>query len=266
MTSRVDAIISYVILVLFSVISVGPIIGIIVQAFTGPQLGRDWTIDNMVRIWHAGLFPGAMLNSLIVAVGVTIVGVTLSVLAGYAFGCLRFRGSTVLFYLILLGLIVPLEPVLISLYFNFLGLRLTDTYPGLIIAQAMFYFPFGVFWMRAFFRSIPRSLLEAARIDGASDIRVLFAVLLPAAGPAIMTLSVLMFVWSWNEFFLPLVIWGGKAVPTATVVTGLFTGQRLADIPGAAAAAVILSVPVLAVYVVFQRHFIRGVLAGSVKG
>ncbi len=266
MTSRLDTVVSYAILIVFSVLSVGPILGIIIQALTGPQLGRDWTLDNIVRIWHAGLFPAAMLNSFIVAVGVTILGIVLSVLAGYALGCLNFPGSNIVFYVILLGLIVPMEPVVISLYFNFRDARLTDTYPGLIIAQTMFYFPFGVFWMRAFFRSVPRSLLEAARIDGSSDFGILFNVLLPVARPAILTLAVLLFVWSWNEFFLPLVIWGGRAVPTATVVTGLFTGQRLADIPGAAAAAVILSVPVLIIYAVLQRQFIQGVLAGSVKG
>jgi raffinose/stachyose/melibiose transport system permease protein len=266
MTGRFDTLISYVVLIVFSFLSVAPILGIIIQAFSGPQLGHGWTIDNVVRIWHAGLFPAAMLNSFIVAVGVTLLGILLSVLAGYVLGCLRFPGANVVFYAILLGLIVPVEPVVISLYFNFRDAHLADTYIGLIVAQTMFYFPFGVYWMRAFFRSVPRSLVEAARIDGSSDIGILFNVLLPVARPAILTLAVLLFVWSWNEFFLPLVIWGGKAVPTATVVTGLFTGQRLADIPGAAAAAVILSVPVLIIYSVLQRQFIRGVLAGSVKG
>ena len=120
--------------------------------------------------------------------------------------------------------------------------------------------------MRAFFRAVPRSLLDAARIDGTSEFRILRLVLLPAAKPATLTLAVLVFVWSWNEFLLPLVLSAGGVVTTAPMNVGLFTGQYSADITGQAAAAVILSVPVLLLYVVLQRHFIRGVLAGSVKG
>ena len=132
---------------------------------------------------------------------------------------------------------MPLEPVLISLYYNFLDVSLIDTYQGLILAEAMLYFPFGVFWMRAFFSSVPRSLLDAARIDGASEFRILRSVLLPPALPAILTLAVLVFVWSWNEFLLPLVLVSGGVVTTAPVNVGLFTGQHLVDIPGQAAAA-----------------------------
>jgi ABC-type glycerol-3-phosphate transport system permease component len=163
-------------------------------------------------------------------------------------------------------MIVPLEPVVISLYYNFQSLDLNDTYRGLIVAEAMLYFPFGVFWMRAFFRSVPRSLLDAARIDGASDLKILRSVLLRPAQPAILTLGVLVFVWSWNEFLLPLVIFSGGLVTTAPVNVAIFTGQRVVDIPSQAAAALILSIVPLALYIVFQRQFIRGVLAGSVKG
>ena len=120
--------------------------------------------------------------------------------------------------------------------------------------------------MRAFFKAVPRSLLDAARIDGASELRILRSVLLPAAKPAILTLAVLVFVWSWNEFLLPLVSPRAASSRPRRSTSASSPGQYIADIPAQAAAAVILSVPVLLLYVVLQRHFIRGVLAGSVKG
>jgi raffinose/stachyose/melibiose transport system permease protein len=265
-TSRLERTVGYAVLVLFCFLSIGPIIGIILQSLSTGRVGSEWTLSNISSAWDTGQFSDTMRASAIVAVGATALCLTLSVLAGYAFGCIRFRGSTAIFYVVLLGIVVPLEPVLISLYYNLRDANLIDTYQGLIIAEAMLYFPFAVFWMRAFFKAVPRSLLDAARIDGASEFRILRSVLLPAAKPAILTLAVLLFVWSWNEFLLPLVIAAGGVVTTAPVNVGLFTGQHLADVPGQAAAAVILSLPVLLLYVLLQRHFIRGVLAGSVKG
>ncbi len=128
------------------------------------------------------------------------------------------------------------------------------------------FFPFGVFWMRAFFRSVPRSLLDAARIDGASEFRTLRSVLLRPALPAMLTLGVLVFVWSWNEFLVSLVLFSGGEDTTAPVSVAIFTGQYFVDIPSQAAAALILSLPPLILYLLFQRQFIRGVLAGSMKG
>jgi raffinose/stachyose/melibiose transport system permease protein len=266
MRAKLDETVCYALLIVFSVLSIGPIVGIIVQSFTGRSIGHDWTLSNIKNAWEVGQFSQTMRASLIVAVGTTALCLLLSILAGYAFGCMRFRGSTALFYIILLGMIVPLEPVVISLYYNFQALSLTNTYQGLILAESMIYFPFGVFWMRAFFRSVPGSVLDAAKMDGASDLQILLSVLLRPALPAILTLGVLVSVWSWNEFLLPLVVFSGGVVTTAPVNVAIFTGQRVVDIPGQAAATLILSIPALVVYIVFQRQFIRGVLAGSMKG
>jgi raffinose/stachyose/melibiose transport system permease protein len=266
MRTRLEHVIGYGALLLFSLLSIAPIAGIVVQAFTGRTIGHNWTLSNLTNAWEIGQFSQTMRASAIVAVGTTALCLVLSIPAGYVFGCMRFRGSTPLFYIILLGIIVPMEPVVISLYYNFQQLSLTNTYQGLILAETMIYFPFGVFWMRAFFRSVPRSLLDAAKIDGASDFGILRSVLLRPAQPAILTLAVLVAVWSWNEFLLPLVVFSGGLVTTAPVNVAIFTGQRVVDVPGQAAAALILSIPALVVYVIFQRQFIQGVLAGSMKG
>jgi raffinose/stachyose/melibiose transport system permease protein len=125
---------------------------------------------------------------------------------------------------------------------------------------------FGTFWMRAFFRSTPRAVMEAARLDGANPVRILLQVLLPAARPAIQTLMVLLFLWSFNAFLLPLVMLQDPARQTAPLAVLLFTGVHQNQLPGLAAASVLLMLPVLVVYVFFQRQFIRGIMSGSVVG
>jgi raffinose/stachyose/melibiose transport system permease protein len=265
-TGRIEHIVGYSLLVLFSVLSIGPIVGILRQSLSEQTIGSGWTISKFGDAWETGQFAESLPASFIVSTGTTALCVVLSVCAGYAFGCLRFRGATVLFYAVLLGMVVPLEPVVISLFYTFQDVSLINTYQGLILAEALVFFPFGVFWMRAFFRGVPRSLLDAARIDGASDFRTLRLVLLRPALPAILTLSVLVFVWSWNEFLVSLVLFSGGDVTTAPVSVAIFTGQYIVDIPLMAAAACILFLPPLLIYLVFQRQFIRGVLAGSMKG
>jgi raffinose/stachyose/melibiose transport system permease protein len=266
MIGRVEHVVGYSLLIVFSALSIGPIVGVVMQSFSGQRIGEDWTLNNVETAWSVGRFSTTLQASFIVAVGTTALCLVLSVCAGYAFGCMRFRGATILFYLILLGMIVPLEPVVISLYYTFLHVSLINTYQGLILAEALVFFPFGVFWMRAFFRSVPRSLLDAARIDGASEFGTLRSVLLRPALPAMLTLGVLVFVWSWNEFLVSLVLFSGGEVTTAPVSVAIFTGQYFVDIPSQAAAALILSLPPLILYLLFQRQFIRGVLAGSMKG
>ena len=266
MIGRLEHVVGYSLLILFSALSIGPIVGVILQSFSGDAIGQDWTLSNVTDAWNVGEFDETLPASFIVSVGTTALCLLLSVCAGYAFGCMRFRGASLLFYVVLLGMIVPLEPVVISLYYTFLHVSLVNTYHGLILAEALIFFPFGVFWMRAFFRSVPRSLLDAARIDGASEFRTLRSVLLRPASPAILTLGVLVFVWSWNEFLVSLVLFSGGEVTTAPVSVAIFTGQYFVDLPSQAAAALILSLPPLILYLIFQRQFIRGVLAGSMKG
>jgi raffinose/stachyose/melibiose transport system permease protein len=125
---------------------------------------------------------------------------------------------------------------------------------------------FGVFWMRAYFLSTPRALVEAARLDGAGTFTILWRVLLPGARPAITTLSALVFLWSWNEFLLALVLIQDPGKRTAPAGLGLFIGERTTDIAGLSAGALIVTAPVVIAYLFLQRHFVQGMLSGSVKG
>ena len=203
---------------------------------------------------------------MIVAVAVVGISAVLSILSGYAFGMMRFRGSELLFYVFLLGLMVPMEAIIVPLYYDFRDLGLTDTYWALILPQVGTSVAFGTFWMRAFFRGVPRSLVEAARIDGASSWFTLWRVLLPLARPAVLTMTVLLFMWTWNEFLLALVMVSDESLRTAPLGLSFFQGRNTSDLTLLAAGSVIVALPVVVLYVFLQRHFIRGMLAGAVKG
>jgi raffinose/stachyose/melibiose transport system permease protein len=272
MTSRREQSLTYVVLGAFSLIALLPIVGIVLTAlqdqdsvaafgtFDGVHLG------NFADAWRDGNFGSYLRSSAIVTVTVVSAAVVLSVLAGYAFGLMRFRGATVLFYVFLLGLMIPTEAVIVPLYYDFRDVGLTDTYWALILPQLGTSVAFGTFWMRAYFRTVPRSLVEAARLDGASSWFTLWRVLLPLARPAVLTMTVLLFMWTWNEFLLALVMVTDEGLRTAPLGLSFFLGRNESNLTLLAAGAVIVATPVVVLYIFLQRHFIRGMLSGAVKG
>jgi raffinose/stachyose/melibiose transport system permease protein len=270
---RREQLLSYAVLGVFSVIAIYPIVSILLLAFhersdlvTGFSIPDSFDFSTFREAWDLGNFDRGLLNSFIVAATVSVVSAVLSTLAGYAFGAMRFRGSNALFYLLLVGLIFPYEATVIPLYYVFKDIGLTDSYWALILPQIGLSVPFGTFWMRAFFRSSPSSLVEASRLDGASSLVTLWRVLLPQAWPAITTMLVLVFMWTWNEFLLALVMIQSDDLRTAPLGLALFAGAyRSSDPTLTAAAAVLVALPVVIVYVVLQRSFIRGMFAGAVK-
>lgn len=185
---------------------------------------------------------------------------------------MRFTGDRVLFPIFLLGIIFPYEATVIPLYYDFqsvplLHWNLLNTYWALILPQVGQSVAFGTFWMRAYFRSVPRSLVEAARIDGATSFGVLRRVLVKHSMPAVLTMSVLVFVYTWNEFLLALVlVSSSESHQTAPLGLSFFAGTaRAGDPTKVAAAAVLVATPILFVYLFLQRHFVRGMLAGAIK-
>ena len=176
-----------------------------------------------------------------------------------------------LFNLIVIGLIFPYEATVIPLYYDFLnyhpaGINLAGSYWALILPQIGQSVTLGTFWMRAFFLTTPRALVEAGRIDGAGTFRILRNILLPQARPALLTLCLLVFIYTWNEFLLALVLLNGSDNTTAPLGLAFFAGTtRAGDPTKVAAASVLVAAPIVIVYLFLQRHFIRGVLAGAIK-
>jgi raffinose/stachyose/melibiose transport system permease protein len=254
---RREQVLAHLVLGLFAVIALAPVVRIVGTALSDP--------GNFSVAWDEGHFGTYMRSSLLVTSAVVVVAGLLSILAGYAFGMMRFRGEQVLFYLFLVGLMVPLEATIVPLYYDLRDLGLTDTSWALILPQAGLSVAFGTFWMRAFFRSVPRSLVEAARLDGSSSWSTLWRVVLPLGRPAVLTMVVLVFMWTWNEFLLALVMVSDESLRTAPLGLAFFQGRNTTDEALLAAGAVIVATPVVIVYVFLQRHFIRGMLTGAVK-
>ena len=271
--SRFQVTLNYALLIICSAVAVYPLVGVLLASLypSGPDaapsgfaLPPSFEWRNYATAWEQGGFGASFTTSIIVAVVMVPASVALSVLGGYAFATMRFRGSKVIFYLFILGLIIPTEATIVPLYYNVQAMGLLDTYWALILLEVSGEVAFGIFWMRAAFLSAPASLLEAARIDGASSWRTLWSIMVPFARPAILTLTVLAFADSWNEFFLALVF----TVNHATAPFGLasFSGRYTTNIPLVSAGAVIVAVPILIVFIIFQREFMRGMLTGAVKG
>ncbi len=272
--TRRERLLSYAILGVFCVLVFYPVLTILLLAFhtrsdlvTGFSIPDSLDFGSFQQAWEQGGFDRGLVNSFIVAATVTIVSAVLSTLAGFAFGTMRFRGSEALFYLLLIGLIFPYEATVIPLYYIFRDVGLTDTLWALILPQIGLSVSFGTFWMRAFFRSTPSSLVEASRLDGASSLITLWRVLLPQAWPAITTMIVLIFMWTWNEFLLALIMIQSEDLRTAPLGLAYFAGANRGslNITLVAAAAVLVALPVMIVYLFLQRSFIRGMFAGAVK-
>jgi len=223
--------------------------------------------QNFVTAWTKGDFPLPllMINSLIVASVVVPITVIVSVLAGYAFGTLRFRGANLLFFIFMIGLIMPFEATIVPLYYQLRSMGLINNLVGVMLPQVGLFCAFGIFWMRQFFKATHPSLIEAAKIDGAGTLRILRSVLLPISWPPILTLATLVFIWSWNEFLLALVVLDRE---TRTAPSGLasFTGQWVQDVPALSAAAIIVALPTVILYIALNRKIIAGILQGAVKG
>jgi raffinose/stachyose/melibiose transport system permease protein len=273
MISRAERTTNYVLLAVFTALALAPIALVLVAAFSPPEavaggisLPRHLSFSNFSSAWSIGHFGTYLRSSVIVTASVLVVATALSILTGYAFGTMRFRGSKALFYLILLGIMVPEEAVIVPLYYDLRNVGLTDTYWAIILPQIAQSIAFGTFWMRAFFRSMPGSVIEAARMDGASTWTILWRILVPYGRPAILTMMVLIFMWTWNEFLLPLVMVSSENLRTAPLGLAFFQGQHTSQFSLLAAGAVIVALPVVVLYVMFQRHFIRGMLSGALKG
>jgi raffinose/stachyose/melibiose transport system permease protein len=264
---------NHVLLLLFAFFSLYPLVNLVLIAINSPrslQTGLGWPdhirFQNFVDAWNTGGFGQAFVGSFGIAAAVVVAASILSTLAGYAFGTMQFRGREALFVFFILGLIIPMESIIVPLYYDLRRVNLTDTYWSVILPQVAVSVAFGTFWMRAFFLSSPRSLIEAARIDGASHMGVLVRVLLPSARPALQTMGVLLFMGSFNDFLLPLVmLQGDESARTVPLAVYSFMGHREIQVNLLAAGGIIATLPVVVLYLLTQRNFIQGMMTGALK-
>jgi raffinose/stachyose/melibiose transport system permease protein len=232
--------------------------------------GLAWPADPQ---WSnfATAFDVANMGTLLVSSGLIVLGVVpaalaLATMAGFAVGLLRIPGARLLFLLFLLGLTFPFEGIVTALYYLERQMGILNTRLAVVLPLIGLFLPFGVFWMRAHFVNMPKEITEAARVDGASIWDLFWQIHVPLARAHIASLGILFSIWTWNQFLLALVLVEDPTQRTMAGALGAFQGRYATDIPLLCAASVLVLVPTLAVFLVFQRHIIAALLQGSVKG
>jgi alpha-glucoside transport system permease protein len=221
------------------------------------------TWANYSNVWHNTDIPHAIVLTAEIAIGGTALPIIIASLAGYAFAWIEFPGRDWLFVGVIALLVVPLQMALIPVFSLYNHLGLYDTVLGLILFHTAFGLPFAIFLLRNFFIGIPKDILESARIDGASEVRIFLRLILPLGLPAIASLAIFQFLWTWNDLLVALVMARNTVPITVDIFSQLRQFGSNIDII-APAAFMSLLIP-LAVFFAFQRYFVQGLLAGSVK-
>ena len=222
--------------------------------------------ENIVTAWTVGNFSDYVLNSFLLTVPSSLLVVALSTMGGYTFARLPFRGRSFLFYLVVLGLLVPFFTYMIPLYFQLRSMGLLDSLIGTNLVLASTGLSFGTFFMRAFFSDLPVELEQAARMDGASEWQIFLQVMLPLVRPGMAALLVFTFLQNWNNFLVPLLYMPGGEYRPLTTGLYLFLGGRSVDIGPLAAGTLITILPVVVLFLAMQRQVTAGFLSGAVKG
>lgn len=272
-TSRAHRAVAYVIIACAAALAAVPLLGVLIMALGEPNtldssisLSKSFHFGNFKDVWELADLGTALATSLKISVSATLLTVLLSVPAGYALALFRFPLRGLLFMMLLAGLMLPNESLIIPLFYDFLKVGLTDSILGVVLVETALGLAFGCFWMRAFFLTAPAEVIEAGRMDGASSFTILRKLLLPMAMPQLLALTVLSFVWTWNDLLVPLVMLSGGQHMTAPMSLATFQGQYTTDYTYLAAAAILTALPVVVVYVVLQRSFALGIASGAVKG
>jgi alpha-glucoside transport system permease protein len=275
LTSPAASIIAIVLAVLWTV----PTLGLLITSFR-PELdirrsgwwtavtNPQFTVDNYNEVLYGGTnFASLFVNSLVITLPAVVIPITLALLAAYAFAWIKFRGRNILFVAVFALQVVPIQVTLIPLLTLYVDTGLAGSFWTIWLSHSIFALPLAIFLLHNFMKEIPASLVEAARMDGAGHVRIFFQVLLPLLTPAIAAFGVFQFLWVWNDLLVALTFAGGAPdVAPLTVRLAEMVGSRGSDWYLLAAGAFVAIVLPLLVFLGLQRYFVRGLLAGSVKG
>ena len=250
-----------------------PVIWVVISSFKAsselfvfpPTLfPKEPTTQNYQNALTTGNFALYTQNSLFVAVMSTLIALFTNSLAAFALAKYRFKGREFLFLLTLATIMIPLQVIMVPIFLVLRNIGLTDSLWGIIIPPAAT--PTGVFLLRQYMLSIPDEILEAARVDGASEWGIYWRIILPLSIPALATLAIFSFTWRWNDFVWPFIVLTSEKKSTLQLALARLVGQFGVDWSTLLAATVITMVPMLVVFLLLQRYFLSGATAGSVKG
>ncbi len=265
-------IVAAMILALLAIAVLIPVLYTVATAFgrpSGAEYGPEatdlfWAIKSA---WDLGLMPGSLINSLVTSVGAVISLWLVCSMAAYAFVFLQFRGRNLLFLLVLATLLIPVQVIMFPLFVQVRTLDLVNTQIGLIIGFLVFGIPLTTFQFAAYFRTLPRETIDAARVDGASTAQTLFRVVLPMSRPILAVTGIINFVWTYNDILLPfLIIQDSEKKPLVAQLAIITQSQYFSSsLPALAAAALLGFAPTVVVYLVGQRQIVRGMVSGAIK-
>lgn len=268
----------HVVIIIIALVWMTPSFGLLVSSFRPPtevastgwwtafQTPLQFTLDNYSAVLTQNRMGQSFLNSLIISIPSTVIPILLASLAAFAFAWMKFRGRDILFMFMVALIIVPIQMTLIPVLRLLADVGLVATFPGIWLAHTAYGLPFAIFLLRNFFAALPKELLESAYLDGASNLRVFFRLVLPLSVPAIASLAIFQFLWVWNDLLVALVYLQdpGKAPMTLTInnlVSSFGTQWQLLT----AAAFISMMLP-LVLFFALQRYFVEGITAGAVKG
>lgn len=233
------------------------------NAFPPPFLPERFTLEHYTNLLTRGNLLRHLFNSAFLSFAVTGISLVINSMAGYAFAKYRFAGRESLFKLLVASMVIPAQVTMLPLFLMLNKMGFINTYMGVIIPGMAGIF--GIFLIRQFAMSIPDSLIEAARIDGASDFRIYWSVILPLCKPVLITLAVFTFMGTWNDFLWPLIVMTDDSMYTLPVALANLSLEHVQDTELMMAGSVMTVAPVLVLFAAVQKYYISGIMAGSVK-
>jgi raffinose/stachyose/melibiose transport system permease protein len=262
-------------LILYTLLAISPILLVIINSFKsrsaifGSPLSlpsaSTFSLIGYTSVLAKSNFPLYFLNSLTVTVSSLVLVLFFGAMAAWALTEYRFRGNALVGLYMAIGIMVPIRLGSVSILKLMVGLGLVNTLPALILVYTAMGLPLAVFILSEFIQQIPREMRDAARIDGASEYRIFWNIILPLIRPAVATVAVFTMVPIWNDLWFPLILAPGKATQTVTLGVQQFIGQYVTDWNAVIAALSLALAPILVLYVIFSRSLVRGITAGAVK-
>ncbi len=275
MIKKIRHIFNYVVLIGLAILALLPFLWMISTSFKGNEqifayppewIPKIWRWQNYVDIWSQLPFLAYFRNSVFISL-FTILGTLLSSsLVAYAFAVLRWPGRDKLFIFILVTMMLPLQVTMIPVFVMFKNLGWLNTFKPLIVPAFLGGGAFNIFLLRQFFLRVPRELIDAARIDGCSEWRIYWEIMLPMAKPALATVAIMTFMFTWNDFLGPLIYLSDKLKGTLALGVVMFVGQHSTEWGQLMAISIIMMLPVIIIFFLFQRFFIKGFIMTGIKG
>jgi multiple sugar transport system permease protein len=232
--------------------------------FPPETLPERMTFSQYIRVWQKLPLLTMTRNTFIFSTLTTFSNCLLCAMGGYAFARISFKGKNIAFAFILISMMVPFQVFMIPLYIIEYRMGILDSFMGLLLPRLTW--PFGIYMLRSFFSSIPKSIEEAARIDGANEYVIFWRIMFPLCLPAVLTIGIMTLVNNWNDLAYPLILTNSVQMRTLSVGLAMFVGQRVIEYGPTLAAAMVSMIPLMIVYVSLQKFFVRGVVMSGIKG